>query len=51
MEGWKEFSLFHVLMFLTFLVSGLMVNFVQLVLWVVIVSRGLTVSEVALQLL
>ena len=37
MEGWKEFSLFHVLMFLTFLVSGLIVNLVQLVLWVVIV--------------
>ena len=37
MGGWKEFSLFHVLMFLAFLVSGLIVNLIQLVLWVVIV--------------
>lgn len=37
MGGWKEFSLFHVLMFITFLASGLLVNLVQLVVWVVLV--------------
>ena len=37
MTEWKEFSLFHVLGFLTFLVSGLVVNMVQLVMYVVLV--------------
>jgi len=35
---WREFSLFHVFMFLSFMVSGLMINMVQLVLYLVIVK-------------
>ena len=37
MAGWKECSLFHVLGFLTFIVSGLAVNLMQLVMYVVLV--------------
>lgn len=38
MINWKEFSLLHVFLFLSFMVSGLMVNMVQLVLYLVIVK-------------
>ena len=37
MAGWKEFSLFHVLGFLTFIVTGLVVNLVQLTMYVILV--------------
>ena len=38
MVAWKEWSVVHVLLFLSFLVSGLLVNLVQLVMWVTLVT-------------
>ena len=38
MGSWKEFSAIHVILFLTFLVTGLLVNLVQLVMWLVLVT-------------
>jgi len=38
MVKWRENSLFHVVLFLTFLVSGLLVNFFQLIMWIFLVS-------------
>jgi len=35
---WKEFTLFHVFLFLSFMISGLLINAVQLVLYLVIVK-------------
>jgi len=35
---WKEFTLLHVFLFLSFMVSGLMINMVQLVLYLMIVK-------------
>lgn len=36
--AWKEWSVIHVLFFISFLVSGLLVNLVQLVMWVAMVT-------------
>ena len=35
---WKEFSLLHVLLFLSFLVSGLVINMLQLLLYTLTVT-------------
>ena len=37
MVQWREWSVLHVLLFMSFLVSGLIVNMIQLVMWIVLV--------------
>lgn len=39
-SSWKEFTFLHVLLFISFLVSGLLVNCLQLVLFVLLVKIG-----------
>ena len=36
--GWREWSIFHVIFFLTFLVTGLLVNLVQAIVYLILVT-------------